>query len=134
MQTASDDSKIICAKKQLEDLGILSKPEHATTNKDAKHYRSKARKYQQQSKALMDQNKMLMHAMQQLEEDQQREQSDQDSQASASSLGQTNDDSDESASDSDASNLSSFDASTFANKVGFKGKKPIFKNKLKPRK
>lgn len=136
VQTTSDGTKIICAKKQLEDLGILSKPEHSTTsaNKDTKHYRSRARKYQQQSKALLDQNKMLMQAMQQLEEDQQREQSDQESQASASSLGQTNDDSDESGSDSDASNLSSFDASTFANKVGIKGKKPIFKGKFKPRK
>ena len=82
----------------------------------------------------MDQNKMLMHAMQQLEEDQQREISDQDSQASASSLGQTNDDSDESASDSDASNLSSFDASTFANKIGIKGKNPMLKGKMKQRK
>jgi hypothetical protein len=134
VQTTSDGTKIICAKKQLEDLGILSKPEHTNTSKDAKHYRSKARKYQQQSKALMDQNKMLMHAMQQLEEDQQREESDKDSQASASSLGQTNDDSDDSASDSDASNLSSFDASTFANKVGIKGKRPMYKNKLKQRK
>ena len=126
VQIASDGTKIICAKKQLEDMGILSKPSTSNelANKDTK-YKYRARKFQQQNRMLMEQNKTLMQALEKAKEDHETDHSDTDSHISASSIGQTCDEDSDESNDSDASNLSSFDASSFANKIqGKYGKRP----------
>jgi hypothetical protein len=127
VQIASDGTKIICAKKQLEDMGILSKP--ATDLAKDTRYKSRARKYQQQNRSLTEQNKMLMQTIEQLTEDHDKDQSDTDSQISAASLGQTCDDDSDDSAESDASNLSSFDASSFANKIQSRKKPAMLKGR-----
>ena len=124
VQIASDGSKIICAKKQLEDMGILSKPASTDLARDTK-YKSKARRYQEKNRSLLEQNKILLQAIEKVKDDHEKDESDTDSHISASSIGQTCDDDSDDSADSDASNLSSFDASSFANKIQNRfGKKP----------
>ena len=73
----------------------------------------------------MEQNKTLLQALEQAKNEQVTDHSDTDSHISASSIGRTCDEDSDDSNESDASNLSSFDASSFANKVQGKfGKKP----------
>ena len=119
-------TKFTCCTKQLQDAGIVPRPNTGNDVTDSK-YKQYAKKYAKRSAALEDTVKQLRA---QIESMSQNESADAISESDANDQSET-----DFSDDSDASQLSTFDASDFANKLAgtsFKrGKKPILKKAMR---